>query len=165
LTYLYAGLGIAMLTGIMAMFEMGLSLTGQQSLLSPPSDAYTGGTPEQRDDRLWMQLLHDSDVLDAIGRNLNSQLLCDQLVCRVDQTQDQRCDGSNAFQEGYGSLADFSDTLITDPGHPFPGACVLSKGDHRVLIVPREGEFSAPYGVYSCLTSSRNSAGFCSFEG
>ena len=31
--YLYAGLGIAMLTGIMAIFEMGVSLTGS-SLLS-----------------------------------------------------------------------------------------------------------------------------------
>lgn len=168
MTYLYAVLGIAMLTGIMAMFEMGLSLTGQQSLLSPPNDAYTGGTPEQRDDRLWMQLLHDSDALDAIGRNLRSQSLCDQLLCRVSEVQEKRCKGENGFEDGYGSLAVFSDTVI-DPAvysrHPFPGACVLTNGTHRVLIVPQEGEPEAPYGLYSCLTGGRSSGGQCSFEG
>ena len=29
MVYLYAGLGIAMLSGIMAIFEMGLAITGQ----------------------------------------------------------------------------------------------------------------------------------------
>ena len=37
--YLYAAMGAIMLTGIMAIFEMGLSLTGQ-TLLSTPSDVY-----------------------------------------------------------------------------------------------------------------------------
>lgn len=165
MTYLYAVLGIAMLTGIMAMFEMGLSLTSQQSLLSPPNDAYTGGTPEQRDDQRWMELLSDSDALDVIGRNLSSQSLCDQLLCRVSEAQEKRCTGENAYEAGYDTLGEFSASSITDSGHPFPRACVFSKGAHRVLIVPEEKEPGAPYGLYSCLTSSLNSAGLCSFEG
>ena len=40
MVYLYAGLGVAMLTGIMAIFEMGLALTGR-SLLPSPLDLYS----------------------------------------------------------------------------------------------------------------------------
>ena len=32
MVYLYAGLGVVMLSGIMAIFEMGLALTGQTLL-------------------------------------------------------------------------------------------------------------------------------------
>ena len=37
--YLYAVLGILMLSGIMTIFEMGLSLTGRSMIPTPP-DAY-----------------------------------------------------------------------------------------------------------------------------
>ena len=39
MVYLYAGLGVVMLSGIMAIFEMGLSLMGQSMLPTPP-DVY-----------------------------------------------------------------------------------------------------------------------------
>ena len=35
MVYLYAAMGVVMMTGIMAVFEMGLSLTGQSILLKP----------------------------------------------------------------------------------------------------------------------------------
>ena len=44
MVYLYAALGMVMLSGIMTIFEMGLSLTGQ-SLLSTPPDPYFLGSP------------------------------------------------------------------------------------------------------------------------
>ena len=37
MVYLYAGLGVLMISGIMAIFEMGLSLTGQ-SMIPTPAD-------------------------------------------------------------------------------------------------------------------------------
>ena len=39
MVYLYAGLGVLMLSGIMAIFEMGLSLTGM-SMMPTPADIY-----------------------------------------------------------------------------------------------------------------------------
>ena len=39
MVYFYAVMGVVMMTGIMAIFEMGLSLTGQ-SLLPTPVDVY-----------------------------------------------------------------------------------------------------------------------------
>ena len=35
MVYLYAAMGVVMMTGIMAVLEMGLSLTGQSLLLKP----------------------------------------------------------------------------------------------------------------------------------
>ena len=139
----------------MAMFEMGLSLTAQQGQMSPSSDPYLGGTPEQKDDRLWLQLIHDSDVLNEIGRDLSSQSLCDQLVCRVNSLAKTRCSGDNQFAGGYESLALFQDSLLKDSAHPFPTACVLTKGEHRVLVVPTPDQPAMPYGLYTCMTSDQ----------
>ena len=44
MVYLYAALGMVMLSGIMTIFEMGLSLTGQSQLSTPP-DPYFLGSP------------------------------------------------------------------------------------------------------------------------
>jgi len=171
LAYLYAGLGVAMLAATMAMFEFGVSLTGQQGQMSPPRSLYTGGTSEQYSDQLWMKLLNDTQFTDVIGRDLASQSLCDQLMCRVCDPDPEdvpmrekckdRCIGKNAYQEGFDELSEFQDTLVDDLSHPFPSACVLNKGDHRVLVVPNQDEPTSPYGLYSCLTTK---SPFCSFE-
>ena len=145
----------------MAMFELGLSLTAQQGQILPSSDPYLGGTPEQSDDRLWLQLINDSDALTNIGRDLSSKSLCDQLVCRVNSLATTRCLGDNRHAEGYESLASFRDSLVKDAGHPFPSACVLTKGEHRVLVVPMPDQLAMPYGLYSCMTSDQPS---CTFE-
>ena len=41
------GVGVAILAGTMAMFELGLSLTAQQGQMSPPSDPYLGRLPSR----------------------------------------------------------------------------------------------------------------------
>ena len=143
------------------MFELGLSLTAQQGLMSPPSDVYLGGSVEQKNDRLWLQLINDSYVLNDIGRNLSSKKLCDQLVCKVNSLATLRCSGGNQYVKGFESLAFFRDSLVEDVGHPFPSACVLTKGEHRVLVVPMPDQPSTPYGLYSCMTSDQ---ALCTFE-
>ena len=61
MTYLYAGLGVAMLAGIMAIFEMGLSLTGQ-SLIKDGVDAYLVSDQAKALDRQVLAALASSDV-------------------------------------------------------------------------------------------------------
>jgi hypothetical protein len=145
----------------MAMFELGLSLTAQQEQMSPSVDSYLGGSSEQSDDRLWLQLINNPDTLNDIGRGLSSQLLCDQLVCKVNSLASTRCSGGNQHTKGFESLAFFADSLVRDSNHPFPTACVLSKAEHRVLIVPMSDQPATPYGLYSCLTSNQS---LCTFE-
>ena len=150
-----------MLAATMAMFEFGVSLTGQQGQMSPPRSSYTGGTSEQYSDQLWLKLLNDTQFINVIGRDLASQSLCDQLMCRINELDHSRCIGKNAYQEGFDELSEFQDTLVDDLSHPFPSACVLNKGDHRVLVVPNQDEPASPYGLYSCLTTK---GPLCSFE-
>ena len=150
-----------MLAATMAMFEFGVSLTGQQGQMSPPRSLYTGGTSEQYSDQLWLKLLNDTQFIDVIGSDLASQSLCDQLMCRINELDRSRCIGKNAYQEGFDELSEFQDTLVDDLSHPFPSACVLNKGDHRVLMVPNQDEPASPYGLYSCLTTK---GPLCSFE-
>jgi len=69
MAYFYGAMGVAMLAGVMAVFEMGLSLTGQ-SLLPKPEDPYfTKGA------------LNDQSVLNAIDNvDLSEYLWCDNLT-------------------------------------------------------------------------------------
>ena len=62
MVYLYAGLGVAMLTGIMAIFEMGLALTGR-SLLPSPQDLYSESEDVKREDLRMVKLLIEADDL------------------------------------------------------------------------------------------------------
>ncbi len=90
-----------MVAATMAMFEMGLSLTAQQGKLAPPPDSYLGGSQEQRDDRLWLQLLNvlndsevlnDQEALNKMPLDLYGQDLCDQLLCRINEREASRCE-------------------------------------------------------------------------
>ena len=61
--YLYAALGVVMVTGIMAVVEMGLSLTGQ-SLLLRPDDPYQQNLVTQavgKRDQQMLNLLHNQE--------------------------------------------------------------------------------------------------------
>ena len=63
MVYLYAALGVVMMTGIMAVIEMGLSLAGQ-SVLSKPSDPYQQNllSNVERDQQM-LNLLHNPNDL------------------------------------------------------------------------------------------------------
>ena len=58
MVYLYAGLGVVMLSGIMAIFEMGLALTGQTLLPVPPDD-YLSNQSMKDADIMFMKALAD----------------------------------------------------------------------------------------------------------
>ena len=82
--YLYASLGVLMLTGIMAMFEMAMSFNAQQMQFRPPTDSYSGSTYQQADQDL-LRLLTKKDLLLTLGNNgapWSGTALCDQLSCR-----------------------------------------------------------------------------------
>ena len=76
MVYLYAGLGVVMLTGIMAIFEMGLSLTGQSMLPTPP-DEYSENAEMKVADKRILEILTDRDVFDGeiAGVSLCTELL------------------------------------------------------------------------------------------
>ena len=144
MVYLYAGLGVAMLTGIMAVFEMGLALTGQ-SLIPSTIDVYFGDPVVKAMDQNMLRLLKDPD---QVKPGLEGSTLCNRVIDEYQST----------FSGGSSLVVDTTSPLNAN----WLGACVMSNKEHRILIVPGVSSASIPYSFYSCILV--NSEDQCSFE-
>ena len=144
MVYLYAGMGVAMLAGIMAIFEMGLSLTGR-SLLPMPADTYQENAAVKATDRLLLRLL--SSVADVPAGKTGADL------CQ-------------SIRQAYAAQAG-QDPWLNQARMPIKtgrwiGSCVMNDGEHHVVITPSAGSGDPPYRLYSCVLTP--GADRCSFE-
>ena len=147
MAYLYAVMGVVMMTGIMAIFELGLSLTGQSVLPALPDPYFL--TPQAKAlDRDLLKLLADSN---AVSQGLRLKDLCE------------------AIRMAYSDSSSLN--LMAIESGRFDGGCsverefVITTGPvyHRVLIQPSDlGAESLPYQLFSCTTDRKNQQ--CSFE-
>ena len=133
-----------MMTGIMAIFEMGLSLTGQ-SLLPTPLDVYgLAPTKAKALDQNLLELLANPGI---VSWGLEKEDLC------------------VAINNAYSGPSPFGYKPISEGR--WSGSCLLNSDfdgvAHRVLIQsPGSGRDLLPYKLFSC-TSKRD--GYqCSFE-
>ena len=167
MVYLYAALGVVMMTGIMAVMEMGLSLTGQ-SLLLKPDDPYQQNLVANavgRRDRQMLNMLHHHDDLDAMGRSLQSAELCDQLLCRSSPGGAASCRSAtdsvpaNVLALDAGTrlpeLAQLTRAGVSPPDANgfLSNSCALQVGMHRLLIQPDPAPIDPqiPYRLFSCV--------------
>ena len=162
-------MGVVMMTGIMAVVEMGLSLTGQ-SLLLKPIDSYQQNrvlNAVGKRDKQMLSLLHDQVDLDAIGRSLQSTALCDQLLCRSSLLGAANCAAANSLVEDaetrLPNLKDLTQTGVIPPSGDWANACALQSGSHRLIIQPDPAPVDPglPYRLFSCVLSG---ASMCDFE-
>ena len=136
MVYLYAGLGVMMLSGIMAIFEMGLAVTGQ-SLLRSPEDVYSADIVAKNLDKNFIQNLYDGEwEKDFKNATPPVAISCTNLL----------------EPEGYS-------WKLLETGF-FKGSCAANNANHRILVELSSGVFV--YRVYSCFVESDN--GKCSFE-
>ena len=161
MSYLYAGLGIAMLTGIMAMFEMGLSLSGQ-SLLPHAVDPYFSSNDAAEADRALFKLLSSDDDLNLIGRNRKDTVLCAEIIKRIDERNSGKCNPSGINSSHYCPLKGIKQAK-DKPVKGWGSACGLTLPPHRILILPSDVS-TVPYQIYSCVLSGNESGNRCSFE-
>ena len=132
MVYLYAGMGVVMLTGIMAIFEMGLSLTGQ-SLLPMPADLYVG-SDEQSDDSYVMDSFDPTKNSNPIASGLKGLEICDALKV-------------NAYVKDY--VGTPSRTFLPQGlDSAWDDGCVMEFGSHQILVVPNPSEDSSGFGPY-----------------
>ena len=140
-------MGVVMMTGIMAIFEMGLSLTGQ-SVLPTPVDAYSLSPRAKALDQDLFKLLDNSSV---VSRGLSQGDLCAAI--------------SKAYTD--------SPSLVLTPigSGSFEGGCQIKRdfivdGDnifHRVYVEsPGQADAESPYNLFSCTSDDVNHR--CSFE-
>ena len=164
--YLYAALGAVMMTGIMAVVEMGLSLTGQ-SILLKPDDLYQQNFVTKavgKRDQQMLNLLHNQDDLDAIGRSLKGSELCRQLLCRSSSGGAAGCSAASGSVPGNALAVDAEERLpelaeltlvgVSQPAEDgfLSNACALQVGMHRLLIQPDPAPVDPkiPYRLFSC---------------
>jgi len=141
MVYLYAGLGVVMLAGIMAIFEMGLGLTGN-SLLPSPQDPYLTNMGVKYEDKRWLGLLEDSDLS---GTRLD---LCDAL--------------KDIYRNKYKTFP--WDESVTQGNGRWGRSCFMNRGVHRVIVRPPDPSYlGSKYSFYSCTLQGGNDR--CAFEG
>ena len=141
MTYLYAGLGIAMISGITAMMQIGNNINNMSPISALKSDTYGGKMPSY--DRQIMRILYNQSV-----PNTN---ICSYVK---DSIEEPIYEDGEIFTET--KKQTFSKNKL------FSDSCVLvsTKTKHRVLIIPTPSE-SYKYGFFSC---SINQNSYCDFE-
>ena len=119
--YFYAGLGTAMLTGIMLLFEVGLALTGQSLFVAGSSQEVYRDVTNQSDVLLQTMLTRQQD-LKAIGTGRVGASLCQQILCRV---RGLGCASGNSKNLLYGPLGKLTTPKFTLPLGVWSSSCVL----------------------------------------
>ncbi len=129
--YMYAALGVMMLSGIMAIFEMGIALTGRSPISALPDAYFSNDQAKTLDKNLLVLLLND----DLVPKGLEGSLLCDQLkfFYKIENPEEV-----NLWIE---------DTKM--PSDNWSGSCVMNNGAYRVFVRPNNSTSS--YQLYSCL--------------
>ena len=139
--FLYAGLGIAMISGISAMLQIGNNLNNMSPLSALKVNEYSGKLPS-----------YDKQIMNI----LYSQSVPDSQICSYvkDNIEDPIYEDGDIFDET--KKQTYSKNIL------FSDSCVLvsTEAKHRVLIIPKTGE-SYKYGFFSC-SISKNS--YCDFE-
>ncbi len=141
MVYLYAGLGIAMISGIAAMLQVATNMNKLSPLSALKFDTYTDQLPSH--DRQIMKLLYTQSVPD--------NNICSYIKNSVDKP---------IYEDGDIFPETLKQTYSKDKF--FADACVLvsNQSKHRVLIIPKtEGGYK--YGFFSC---SINKKPYCDFE-
>ena len=104
-----------MLTGIMSIFEMGLSLTGQSLLPSIP-DTYVPGM-KSRDEGLLLGISGDNE---EVFKNSVAQ---------------------NGLCSALGNIDSGTWELIEEEGTFWEGSCQLTEGSHRIVVTKDTYQF------------------------
>ena len=180
MVYLYAALGVAMMTGIMAITEMGMSLTGQ-SLISKPlnSEKDVAMNTLKGFDEAMLGILYErhkeqgvnGEMLDPLGspiepigvEPLKSSALCQQVLCRINRTQSclgEKFGVNEPLPSPVSVLKDFEEPGKFDserlPSGSWSNSCALNlkingRDKYRFLIFPdTDVDEKFPYHAFSC---------------
>ena len=164
--YFYAGLGAAMLTGIMVLFEVGLALTGQ-SLVDEQPEFEVYQDVVNSSDRLFQRMLTEPQDLLAIGTGRYGSVLCQQILCRIHGVN---CRSGNTKNPSYAGLKAYGATKLSPPDGQWLSSCALerqldeSNSIHRILIRASRDRLGFGYELFSCVVEGNRPDPRCLFE-
>ncbi|MAR84720.1 MAG: hypothetical protein CL869_00795 [Cytophagia bacterium] len=140
--YLYAGLGIAMLSGITAMIQIGNNINNYSPLSSIKPDLYQSSGLSENDKEIMRILYNQSPPEKEICKHIKNQI------------------SSKSYEDGEVFISTGKQTPSTHP--IFFQSCALVNKDtkHRVLITKSESGIYQ-YGLFSCRLDNEP---YCNFE-
>ena len=141
MSYLYAGLGIAMLSGIIAMMRIGNNVDNFINLMSKDNEDlkdYIESSSPSYDKDIIKILYQDSSNLPSTG-------ICTYVVNKINENKPPT----------------FEETTVP-PNKFFNQSCALevNNGKHRVVIKTTDDK---KYELFSC-SEKEKSGGYCQFE-
>ena len=180
MVYLYAALGVVMMTGIMAVFEMGLSLTGQPFILKPllsPGQKESINELKQLDREVLLLLFkeHEVEGLDPLGSPKGSPLkgssLCTQVMCRINRQSfclGEASDTDRLLPPPVEVLKGLSQSDHSPSGE-WSDSCALEMGGQHRFLIRSDSHIDEdlPYYLYSCSYNDQgieSDLGKCSIE-
>ena len=150
MVYFYALMGVVMMTGIMAIFEMGLALTGRSLLPSPP-DLYSESEDVKQEDLRMLKLMVGADALEPPLTGIGTSL-CEQILA--------------AYSDAYVPSGDANPWLMDRRmpvlTGPWAGSCLMNRRSHHLVVRPNPITAGSPYELYSCILQGGDD--HCSFE-
>ena len=164
MAYLYAGLGIAMLTGISAMMQVANNISNFNVVSQFKSDSYKSANLSKYD-RYFLDKIND-----ASAPNSN---ICEYIINEIDDDRILLINSGMKMEDVNKIRPIYSDGIkknnikqkYTTPSmdHRLIGSCILFNSDlkHRVLINRNNSvSNSYPYSLFSCYRDAE----YCSFE-
>ena len=180
MVYLYAALGVVMMTGIMAVVEMGLSLTGQSFILKPllsseQKESINKLKQLDQDVLLLLSKKHEVQGLDPLGSPKGSPLkgssLCTQVMCRINRQSVCLGEASDAGRPLPPPVESLKGLVQSDnlPSGQWSDSCALEMGDKYRLLIRSDSQIDEdfPYYLYSCSLSNQgleSDLGKCNIE-
>ena len=180
MVYLYAALGVVMMTGIMAVVEMGLSLTGQSFVLKPllgSAQKESINELKQLDQNMLLLLSkkHEVQGLDPLGSPKGSPLqgssLCSQVICRINRQEfclGEASDIGRPLPPPVESLKGLGQS-DNSPSGQWSNSCALEMGVKHRFLIRSDSQINRdlPYYLYSCSMNDHllgSDVSKCSFE-
>ena len=141
--FFYVGLGIAMMTSVVSIFETSTNISKNHYTIRRKTIDSNKVIFKKQNDKKFLQLLSDIK-----GTSLGSG----KLIC-----QNLKNGFANELDSNYSILSKYSILNIYNSGIPsyashsrLKDGCDLINGPHRVVIVPSSIE-SNTYNLYSCI--------------
>tara|TARA_Y100001968_G_C19369787_1_gene724485 strand:- start:385 stop:819 length:435 start_codon:yes stop_codon:yes gene_type:complete len=140
--YLYAGLGIAILTGITTLLQFSTNIIKNNGYLVFKQDEYVTSSSQYMDKKI-TKILYENTI--DFG---DKETICLNLKSKLEQS-------------GYSEISQYKYIIGKDTPsthNDLKNTCTITNGFHRVIIKRKD---SKRYILYSCLLNKRE---FCTFE-
>ncbi len=151
--FFYAGIGFAMLTTVVGLFEISTNINKKQFINKSILLENEKILLQKQNDKIFLQMLTDLK-----GKPLGlGQEICQNIKSGITDASNP----NHYILNNYTSLINYNSGIQTFSTHVrIENGCELIQDSHRVIIVPNSLETNS-YNLYSCLINIEPK---CSFE-